>query len=164
MEPSSKSAEATLAATVRDDRGPERPEGRAESTPDRSGGRGGPAEEELRLVEQHRVNLLLMGQHDIVQPMVDALSARFHQPVGTWSPGERFVLPPAERTGTMVLNDVGALALQDQIQLLEWLSTASGRTQVVSITPSPLLPQVQSGKFIDTLYYRLNTVCVDTTS
>jgi len=163
MEPSSKSAEATLAATVRDDGGPKRPEGRAEPTPERPGGRG-PAEEELRLVEQHRVNLLLMGQDDIVQPMVDALSARFHQPVGTWSPGERLVLPPAERTGTMVLNDVGALALQDQIQLLEWLSTASGRTQVVSTTPSPLLPRVQSGKFIDTLYYRLNTVCVDTTS
>ena len=163
MEPSSKSAEATLAATVRDDGGPKRPEGRAESTSERSGGRD-PAEEELRLVEQHRVNLLLMGQHDIVQPMVDALSARFHQPVGTWSPGERLVLPPAERTGTMVLNDVGALGLQDQIQLLEWLSTASGRTQVVSTTPAPLLPRVQSGKFIDTLYYRLNTVCVDTTS
>ena len=163
MEPSSKSAEATLAATVRDDRGGKRSEGRAESTPEQPGGRG-PAEEELRLVEQHRVNLLLMGQHDIVQPMVDALSARFHQPVGTWSPGERFVLPPAERTGTMVLNDVGALGLQDQIQLLEWLSTASGRTQVVSTTPAPLLPRVQSGKFIDTLYYRLNTVCVDTTS
>jgi len=163
MEPSSKSAEATLAATVRDDRGGKRSEGRAESTSERSGGRE-PAEEELRLVEQHRVNLLLMGQHDIVQPMVDALAARFHQPVGTWSPGERLVLPPAERTGTMVLNDVGALGLQDQIQLLEWLSTASGRTQVVSTTPAPLLPRVQSGKFIDTLYYRLNTVCVDTTS
>ena len=75
MEPSSKSAEATLAATVRDDRGGKRSEGRAESTSERSGGRD-PAEEELRLVEQHRVNLLLMGQHDIVQPMVDALSAR----------------------------------------------------------------------------------------
>lgn len=163
MEPSSKSAEAILAATVRDDRGPKRPEGRAESTAERSAGCG-PAEEELRLVEQHRVNLLLMGQNDIVQPMVEALSARFHQPVGTWSPGERLVLPPAERTGTMVLNDVGSLGLQDQIQLLEWLGTASGRTQVVSTTPSPLLPRVQSGKFIDTLYYRLNTVCVDATA
>jgi Sigma-54 interaction domain len=163
MEPSSKSAEATRAATVRDDRGPKRPEGRAESTPERPGGRA-PAEDELQLVEQHRVNLLLMGQNDIVQPMIDALSARFHQPVGTWSPGERLVLPPAERTGTMVLNDVGSLALQDQIQLLEWLGTASGRTQVVSTTQSPLLPRVQSGKFIDTLYYRLNTVCVDATS
>jgi transcriptional regulator of acetoin/glycerol metabolism len=112
----------------------------------------------------HRVNLLLMGHDDVVQPMVESLAGRFHQPVGTWSPGERLVLPPAERTGTMVINDVGALALHDQIQLLEWLGTASGRTQVVSTTTAPLLPRVESGKFIDTLYYRLNTVCVDATA
>jgi hypothetical protein len=161
MEPSSKSAGAPRRATVRD-RDPEHPRGVPESAPERT--RKGLIEEELRLVEQHRVNLLLMGQADVVQPMVEALAARFHQPVGTWSPGERLVLPPAERTGTMVINDVGALGLQDQIQLLEWLGSASGRTQVVSTTPSPLLPRVQSGKFIDTLYYRLNTFCVDATS
>ncbi len=162
MEPSSKFAGATRRATVRDDRDPEQPRGGGGPAPDRT--RAGGIEEELRLVEQHRVNLLLMGRAEIVQPMVEALAARFHQPVGTWSPGERLVLPPAERTGTMVINDVGALGLPDQIQLLEWLGSACGRTQVVSTTPSPLLPRVQSGKFIDTLYYRLNTVFVDATS
>jgi len=155
MEPTSKvSATPSRTATAHEDRRPGGSETcRAESP-----------QETLRLVEVHRVNLLLMGQDDVVQPMVESLAARFHQPVGTWSPGERLVLPPAERTGTMVLNDVGALALQDQIQLLEWLGTAIGRTQVVSTTPSPLLPRVESGKFIDTLYYRLNTVCVDATA
>jgi Sigma-54 interaction domain len=161
MEPSSKSAGAPRRATVRDDRDPDQPRGGQEPA---SETRNGLIEEELRLVEQHRVNLLLMGQADIVRPIVDSLAVRFHQPVGTWSPGERLVLPPAERTGTMVINDVGALGLQDQIQLLEWLSSACGRTQVVSTTSSSLLPRVQSGKFIDTLYYRLNTVCVDATS
>src|SRR4029453_1190692 len=138
MEPSSKFAGATRRATVRDDRDPEQPRGGGGPAPDRT--RAGGIEEEVRLGEQPRANLLLMGRAEIGQPMVEALAARFHQPVGTWSPGERLVLPPAERTGTMVLNDVGALGLQDQIQLLEWLSTASGRTQVVSTTPSPLLP------------------------
>jgi hypothetical protein len=155
MEPPFKvSAVTARTATARDDH---RREISVDSEPDAD-------HEALRLVEQHRVNLLLMGSNEIVQPMVESLAARFHQPVGTWSPGERLVLPPAERTGTMVLNDVGSLALQDQIQLLEWLATACGRTQVVSTTPSPLLPRVQAGGFIDTLYYRLNTVCVDTTS
>ena len=155
MEPSSKVSAATRrTTTVRDDYHRGRPETlRVEST-----------QETLQLVERHRVNLLLMGDNDVVQPMVEKLAAHFHQPVGTWSPGERLVLPPADRTGTMVLNDVGALALQDQIQLLEWLGTAIGRTQVVSTTPAPLLSSVESGKFIDTLYYRLNTVCVDATS
>jgi len=38
---------------------------------------------------------------------------------------------------------------------------AAGQTQVVSTTPQPLLPLVQSGTFLARLYYRLNTVCVD---
>jgi hypothetical protein len=164
MEPSSKSAGAHRSATAPEDRARERPSGRAESTADRPGGRTASNAEELRLVEMHRVNLLLMGRDEVVQAMVEDLAARFHQPVGTWSPGERLVLPPADRTGTMVINDVGALVLQDQIQLLEWLGTACGRTQVVSTTPAPLLPHVLAGKFIDTLYYRLNTVCVDATA
>lgn len=155
MEPSSKvNAVTARTATAHGEPLPGRSEGcRVDTT-----------QETLRLVEMHRVNLLLMGRDDVVQPMVDSLAARFHQPVGTWSPGERLVLPPAERTGTMVLNDVGAMALQEQIQLLEWLGTAIGRTQVVSTTPAPLLGRVESGKFIDTLYYRLNTVCVDATA
>lgn len=154
MESSSRvSADVRRTTIAPDDRRPGRPEASRVDT-----------QETLRLVELHRVNLLLMGREDVVQPMVESLASRFHQPVGTWSPGEQLVLPPPDRTGTMVLNDVGALALQEQIQLMEWLGSAIGRTQVVSITSDPLLPRVESGKFIDTLYYRLNTVCVDATA
>ena len=45
--------------------------------------------------------------------------------------------------------------------LLDWLEAAAGRMQVVSTTPATLLPHVQAGAFIEQLYYRLNTVCVD---
>ncbi len=44
-----------------------------------------------------------------------------------------------------------------------WLDRAPGRTQVVSTTPALLFPRVQAGAFIDRLYYRLNTVCMDVT-
>jgi DNA-binding NtrC family response regulator len=83
------------------------------------------------------------------------------EPVASWCPGERLVLPPAARAGTMILKDVGALAPEDQHRLLDWLEAAAGRTQVVSTTPATLLPRVEAGTFIEQLYYRLNTVCVD---
>jgi sigma-54-interacting transcriptional regulator len=63
----------------------------------------------------------------------------------------------------MILQDVDALTHADQRRLLDWLDQAAGRTQVVSTTPAPLLPRVQAGAFIDRLYYRLNTVCMDVT-
>ena len=120
--------------------------------------------EVLQLAEKHRVNVLLMGTNDVVHRVLAALHERLHEPVARWSPGEQFVLPPVEDGGTVLLNDVGALAIQEQIQLLEWLTNAQGRTQVVSTAPSLLLPRVKAGAFIDTLYYRLNTVCLDATA
>ncbi len=121
------------------------------------------AHEELRLVGVPRVNLLLMGSDGVIRSVLDSLVRGLHEPIASWFPGERLVLPPVDRAGTVVLHDVGALAIPEQIQLLEWLGQAMGRTQVVSTTPAPLLPRVQAGAFIDTLYYRLNTVCVDVT-
>jgi transcriptional regulator of acetoin/glycerol metabolism len=49
------------------------------------------------------------------------------------------------------------------LDLLDWMEHADGRTQVVSTSSAALLPRVQCGAFIDTLYYRLTTVCVDVT-
>ena len=120
--------------------------------------------EVVQLAEKHRVNVLLMGKNDVVNRAMEALAERLPEPVARWSPGQQFMLPAAESAGSVVLNDVGKLAIQEQIQLLEWLNKAHGRTQVVSTAPTLLLPRVKAGAFIDTLYYRLNTVCLDATS
>ena len=120
--------------------------------------------EVLQLAEQHRVNVLLLGTNDVVHRVMAALHERLPEPVARWSPGDEFMLPAVGQVGTIVLNDVGALAIQEQIQLLEWLNTAQGRTQVVSTAPTLLLPRVRTGGFIDTLYYRLNTLCLDGTA
>ncbi len=120
--------------------------------------------EVVQLAEQHRVNVLLMGTNDVVNRVMAALHERLPEPVARWSPGDEFMLPAVGKVGAIVLNDVGALAIQEQIQLLEWLNTAQGRTQVVSTAPTLLLPRVKAGAFIDTLYYRLNTLCLDGTA
>ena len=56
------------------------------------------------------------------------------------------------------------MTTDDQLRLVDWLERAKGRTQVVSTSSVPVLPRVHSGGFIERLYYRLNTVCVDVTS
>ena len=120
--------------------------------------------EVVQLAEQHRVNVLLLGTNDVVNRVMAALHERLPEPVARWSPGDEFMLPAVGKVGAIVLNDVGALAIQEQIQLLEWLNMAQGRTQVVSTAPTLLLPRVKAGAFIDTLYYRLNTLCLDGTA
>jgi hypothetical protein len=132
------------------------------------GGSGhGPVEhalEVLHIAESFGVNILLLGTSDVVGQVMTAIGSNLREPIVQWSPGEPFVLPAADGVATLVLNDVGLLPLQDQIKLLEWLSAAQGSTQVISTTETLLLPRIQAGAFIDTLYYRLNTVCIDATT
>ena len=106
------------------------------------------------------VNLLLTGGDVVVQSVLETLLTDHDQPIASWWPGQRLVLPRA-RPSMMILHDVGALALEDQQHLLEWLERDIGRTKVVSTTPAPLMPLVEKGAFNDTLYYRLNTVSIE---
>ena len=119
--------------------------------------------EVLHIAESFGVNLLLMGASDVVGRVMTVIASNLRQPVVQWSPGEPFV-PPADDVATLVLNEVGLLPIHDQIKLLEWLGAAHGSTQVISTTKTALLPRIRAGAFIDTLYYRLNTVCIDATS
>jgi hypothetical protein len=106
------------------------------------------------------VNLLLTGGDVVVQSVLETLLSDHDLPIASWWPGQRLVLPMA-RPSMMILHHVGALALEDQQHLLEWLERDIGRTKVVSTTPAPLMPLVEKGAFNDTLYYRLNTVSIE---
>jgi len=116
---------------------------------------------ELFLVGMARLNVLLVGNADIVRLVLQTQMPSLMKPVVNWSPGDPFVLPDVERTGTFIIHEVGSLSLHDQLQLLEWSAGAMRRTQVISTTSAPLLPRVCARGFIDALYYRLNTVYLD---
>ena len=107
------------------------------------------------------VNLLLTGGDVVVQSVLETLLSNSDQPIASWWPGQRLVLPAMQRPAMMILHDVGALGVEDQLQLLEWLERDIGRTKVVSTTPAPLMPLVEKGAFNDILYYRLNTVSIE---
>jgi hypothetical protein len=118
----------------------------------------------LLLMGMPRVNILLIGVDGMAWNILGTLLMDLHQPIATWSHGQPFVLPPAGQAGTLILHDLGRLTLDNQLHLLRWLEEAAGRTQVISTASAPLLPSVKSGRFLEKLYYRLNTVCVDLTA
>ena len=120
-----------------------------------------PLPEDCRLARAAGVNLLVVIPEGTNATLTELLVAELVQPLVTWRPGERLVLPQASQTGTLILRDVGALSLTDQRRLIDWLERSAGQTQVVSTTATPLMPLVQAGAFLARLYYRLNTVCVD---
>lgn len=119
---------------------------------------------DLLLMGMPRINLLLIAPDDVVHHVLQSLMLDLWEPVARWSPGGPLTLPSPAAGGTIVLHDVDALSLVDQRRLVDWLELSKGRTQVVSTTANPLLPLVNAGEFNATLFYRLNTICVDVTS
>ena len=116
-----------------------------------------------------RVNLLVIGPDHTVDEMVTFVKSERaagpgdNGPIAVWRPGRPFVLPPPESTTLMILRDVDTLVHGDQQKLVEWLVQAAGRVQVVSTASSSLMPLVEAGVFMQTLYYRLNTIYMDLT-
>jgi transcriptional regulator of aromatic amino acid metabolism len=71
---------------------------------------------------------------------------------------------PQDKRGTLLLNDVAALGLADQIALYDWLGTGAGDLRVISVTTSSLAPLVARGAFLEGLFHRLGAVQFDLTS
>jgi hypothetical protein len=122
------------------------------------------AHAELLLMGMPRVNLLVTGADGVIDTVLESLTPDLREPVGRWRPGDQLLLPPPPLIRTMILRDVDEMPHDDQQHLLEWLDQAAGRTQIVSTSSRPLLARVEDGAFDETLYYRLNVVCVDATA
>lgn len=121
------------------------------------------ARADLTLMGMPRVNLLLKGRVGVIHSLIGELLPDLRDPIARWRAGEQLVLPQSAATATLILQDVDLLTAADQQHLLEWLESAVGRTQVVSTTSAQLLPRVENGTFLESLYYRLNVVCLDVT-
>jgi hypothetical protein len=119
---------------------------------------------DLVVMGMPRVNLLLIGRNRVTRSVLDLLLLDLQDPLASWHPGEPLTLPRTSRGGTLILNDISTLMPDEQRELLDWLDWDAGRTQVVSTTPVGLLARVHIGTFIERLYYRLNTICVDVTA
>jgi hypothetical protein len=119
---------------------------------------GGITEEEWRVARRGTASLLLAGPDVVVETIIDALLPHFRQPIEVWRPGSGAVLAPDGGTRTLILRDVGAMPREDQRRLSDWLEVAASGTQVVSTTRQSLFPLLGAGTFMETLYYRINTL------
>ena len=91
--------------------------------------------------------------------MVGAVRAHLGQPLITLLCDQTLELPRVS-LGTVILFGVDVLALDDQHRLMTWLERGD-RPRVISTSRVSLLPIVEAGMFIESLYYRLNTLYID---
>jgi len=122
-------------------------------------GLGQDARIDVAALLRSRANALIIGDQFPVRRVLDTIWPSLTKPV-RWMDGRRFVLP-VEAGGTLVLDAGDALRERDQASFLGWLSDNGRSGQVLTTSLRPLFPLVEAGLFLDVLYYRLNTVCID---
>jgi len=121
----------------------------------------GVADMDLHLMTRRRVNLLLIGPEGVIQDTLYSLGPELAKPIRTWVAPDPLELPHPSQPGTLILRDVASLSPIDQTRLCNWMEHAAGRIRVVGTTNTPLMAKVDSGAFLDHLYYRLNVGMVD---
>ena len=119
------------------------------------------ARNDLQVGAMPRTNLLLVGSSGATRIVLDMLRLELRGPVIRWQPGQPLVLPPPGVPATLVLDNPIALTREDQQRIVRWLEQVVRDVRVVSTTAVPLWPHVQAGEFNETLYYRLNTMCLE---
>jgi hypothetical protein len=110
------------------------------------------------------------GQHYLVRCDRDAVFALARQVASVGAVPVQLLYqpvpfsPPAESRGTLIVNDVHALELGDQIAFSDWLAHDAGELRIISVTPYPLRTLADRGLFLAGLFHRLSAVEFDLTS
>ena len=107
-----------------------------------------------------RANLLMIGPSDITALLLEAAHPYLAEPIVTLRGGEPFRLPPG-RVGTLIVTNVWLLTPTEQTELNDALGGSLSGTQVIATAAAELVPMLREGRFLDTLYYRINTIYVD---
>jgi len=108
--------------------------------------------------QQQRPNLLVACGDVAFEAAVTQLHALCAAPVHSCVLPGPLVLPK-KPCGTLLLQHVEALAIDQQIALCDWMD-GSRQIQVVSVTGASLPSLVEHGHFLEGLFYRLNTVAL----
>ena len=102
-------------------------------------------------------NMLLEGEGASIETALQLLAPCLRQPV-TWNGRACALALPADKGGTLIVQNIALLNRPDQLRLRVWLNDPARRTQVVSTTTYPVFPLVDCDVFDATLFYRLNVV------
>jgi hypothetical protein len=100
---------------------------------------------------------LLIGSAARATAAVARLRRDLRTPLVHWHPSA--VAEPPQTTGTLIIWEVDTLDRTQQELFLMWMDRQVD-LQVISVARDPVFPLVLEGAFLDTLYYRLNIVCL----
>jgi hypothetical protein len=116
----------------------------------------------LSLFRVSRPSVLLIGTNDDTDRVMQLIIASGDDAVASWPAAASATLPPSPVT--LLVRNVAAFDATEQQRLHHWLDQRSGIARVIATSPIRLYELVERGHFLDSLYYRLNVVCLEATA
>src|SRR4051812_21229465 len=104
-----------------------------------------------------RANVLVTCRELQLQRVVSHLVEQIPPPVSVSVVTPDLKMPEIA-SGIWILHDVSLLTLEQQAEVAEWIIGPGAGVRIVSIASEPLWPLVASGRFVEKLYYQLNTI------
>jgi hypothetical protein len=117
-----------------------------------------PDEVLTRLTRQHP-NVLVVGPPAFTNAALRQIEPLVQHPIAWWVPDVKRTIPRGA-FATLFVGRLDTADTEQQSHLWQWFDTYPGHVQVVSTAVTPLFPMIQTGRFLEALYYRLNHVCV----
>jgi hypothetical protein len=119
------------------------------------------AREPWDVVIRARTPILIIGPSRASGELIALLEPWLIEPVIHVPCGSDAELPSPATVGTVILHDADQLEDRAQREMVQWLDMDGHKTLVVSRSQRPLFPLVRTNRFVDTLYYRLNSFYID---
>ena len=109
----------------------------------------------------NRIPVLLTGPAAATRELVLELEPGLAKPIIHLTCRHDVLVVGLEDAATLILHDIDQLGVVAQRRLSAWLNVVTDQTLIISTSARPLFPMVRAHAFLDTLYYRLNTLYVD---
>jgi hypothetical protein len=113
------------------------------------------------VLRSNHPNVLVVGPVAATETAIRELRPYLRHPLVKTRVASLGSIRPATSTLALLVEDVGRLTPADQSALLSWVEGAGEKVQLVTTAREPLLPVVTAGRFLESLYYRLNVIYLD---
>jgi len=100
-----------------------------------------------------RPNVLILGPDYETRRTIEAIRPHLATPIATWETETPF--------RTLVVEDVDRLTVTQQQRLFHLIIDRSDPIQIVATSQHDVFAAVESGAFMDRLYYQLNVILLD---
>ena len=107
----------------------------------------------IGLLRVARPNVLILGAESDTRRAIDDMRPHHETPIATWEADMPF--------RTLVVEEVDRLVTSQQQRLLHLLTAEPGGIQIVATSRHDVFEAVETGRFLDRLYYQLNAVLLD---